>query len=235
MAAELRAKLVEYRDLSPAVRHFVFEASDIPQLEFVPGQFFSFTEELQGKKITRAYSVASPPDGNRIELCLNRVEEGHFSPHLFALQPGDVVQMKGPYGAFVWRKPMSDSLLVATGTGIAPFRSMLLDYFGRQPDSAVQVTLLFGVRHEDNLFYRGDFEELARRHRNFHFRPALSQPRGGWQGLSGRVQQHLTDLIGERRDIDVYICGLRAMVDDVRERLKEHGFDRKRIIYEKYD
>ena len=235
MAIELRAKLVEYRDLAPEVRHFVFEAPDIPRIEFVPGQFFSFTEELGGKKITRAYSVASPPDGNRIELCLNRVEEGLFSPHLFALQPGDIVQMKGPYGAFVWRKPMSDSLLVATGTGIAPFRSMLLDCFGKGLGPSQSVTLLFGVRYEENLFYRADFEQLARHYPNFRFRPTLSRPGAGWQGLTGRVQQHLMDDIGGRRDIDVYICGLRAMVDDVRGRLKDLGFDRKRIIYEKYD
>ena len=62
-----------------------------------------------------------------------------------------------------------------------------------------------------------------------------SRPEPSWIGRTGHVQQHLLEAVGDRRDMDVYVCGLKAMVDDVRAQLKGMGFDRKQIIYEKYD
>ena len=159
--------------------------------------------------------------------------EGKLSPYLFDLKPGDEIQMTGPYGGFIFRRPVEDSILVATGTGIAPFRAMLQDRLA--PDSARQFTLIFGVRYERGLLYRAEFEELARDHPNFRFWPTLSRPEPGWRGRCGHVQEHLTEAIGERRDVNVFICGLKAMVDDVRSLLKSWGFEKKRIIYEKYD
>ena len=226
------ARLLEFTDIADEVRHFVFEA-DCEQLDFLAGQFVSFNESIDGKKITRAYSIASQPHGDIFELCLNRVQEGKLSPRLFDMQVGDCIEMQGPLGYFVMRQPPSDSLFVATGTGIAPFRAMIKDHLPKDRDH--QFALVFGVRHERNLMYREEFERLASHHLNFLFCPTLTQPGPGWKGRSGRVQSHLAELIGERRDIDVYICGMKAMVDDVRQWLKTSGFDRKRIIYEKYD
>ena len=78
-----------------------------------------------GRPVTRAYSIASAPQDNRFELCLNRVEDGVFSPFLFSLLPGDEVPMAGPLGYFLPHEPFRNSVLIATGTGIAPFRSYL--------------------------------------------------------------------------------------------------------------
>jgi CDP-4-dehydro-6-deoxyglucose reductase len=229
----MTARLLESREIAPEVRHFVFELEDSISFSFVPGQFASLTAEIEGSPITRAYSFAAPPCGNRIELSLNRVAEGKFSPYLFDLQPGDQVQMTGPWGGFIVRQPVQDSILVATGTGIVPFRAMLHDVLSR--DSVHQFTLIFGVRYEHGLLYREEFEQLAREHPNFRFWPTLSRPDSAWTGRTGHVQEHLFQAIGERRDVNVFVCGLKAMVDDVRSILKSSGFDRKRIIYEKYD
>src|SRR5437762_559338 len=79
----MKARLLEWREIAPQTRNFVFEVPESERIAFVPGQFLSFTAEINGKEITRAYSVASPPDGNRFELCLNLVEDGLFSPLLF--------------------------------------------------------------------------------------------------------------------------------------------------------
>jgi len=227
------ARLIESREIAPNVRHFVFEAGEVERLTFVPGQFVSFTETLAGKKITRPYSIASAPEGNRFELCLNLVLEGLFSPFLFEMKPGAMVQMSAPLGYFVLKNPGRDAIFVATGTGIAPFRSMLHAHLSR--GDVGNVTLIFGVRYETSLMYRGEFEELEQRHPNFHFWPTLSRPEPEWKGRGGHVQNHLLEAIGDRRDLDVYICGLKAMVDDVRAVLKGLGFDRKQIIFEKYD
>jgi ferredoxin-NADP reductase len=229
----MTARLIESREIAPEVRHLVLEVEDAGSFSYVPGQFASLTAEINGSPITRAYSFASPASGNRIELCLNRVPQGKFSPYLFEMQPGDRIQMTGPWGGFIFRQPVEDSILVATGTGIVPFRAMLQDQLSR--DTVHQFTLIFGVRYERTLLYREEFEQLARDHPNFHFRPTLSRPKPEWAGRTGHVQEHLFEAIGDRRDVNIFICGLKAMVDDVRSILKSSGFDRKRIICEKYD
>lgn len=228
----MKARLIEAREIAPNTRHFEFETVEW-KAAFVPGQFLSVTAHVRGEDITRAYSIVSPPDGDRFALCANLVHEGWLSPFLFALQPGNEIDFKGPYGAFILRRPVSDSIFVATGTGIAPFRSMLMSHLGAHPDR--QFTLIFGVRHENGLLYHNELCELAEAHPNFRYLPTLTRPPEHWTGLTGRVQQPTLELLGERRDMDIYICGLREMVDDMRNRLKEIGLDRKRIIYEKYD
>lgn len=229
----MKAELIESHDLAPEIRHFTFSVPELEHLSYQAGQFVSLSADRSGKSITRAYSICSPPSGNRFELCLNRVEDGKFSPHLFDLQPGDQVDLRGPLGDFVWREPVRDSILVATGTGVAPMRGMLHERLPRDPDH--RFTLVFGVRYEANLLYREEFETLARTYSNFEFRPTISRPDPAWPGLTGHVQEHVLNTIGERRDLDVYICGMKAMVDDLRAQLKARGFDRRQIIYEKYD
>jgi CDP-4-dehydro-6-deoxyglucose reductase len=230
----MEAQLIGSREISPGVRHFEFEALGVERLEFVPGQFTSFTEMIGDKEITRAYSLASAPSGtNRFELCLNRVEHGHLSPRLFAMKPGDRIGMRQPLGMFVLRRQgPRDSIFIATGTGIAPFRSMLQAHLSA---SSPAFTLLFGVRYESHLLYREEFEQMALTHGNFRFWPTLTRPDAGWKGRQGRVQAHLSEAIGERRDVDFYLCGLKEMVDEVRALLKGQGFDRRQIFYEKYD
>ncbi len=229
----MQAKLIEWVEIAPGVRHFVFEAPQLERVEFVPGQFVSLTDSVASRNITRAYSIASAPgSGNRFELCLNRVDDGAFSPHLFDLSAGDVVNMQPPLGTFTLREPLRHSLLVATGTGIAPFRSMLKAVL---QEHSPALTLLFGVRYESHLLYRDEFQQMAREFPHFRFWPTLTQPGPDWTGRAGRVQTHLSEAIGERSDIDIYLCGLQPMVDDVRQILKGMGFDRKQIRYEKYD
>jgi CDP-4-dehydro-6-deoxyglucose reductase len=227
------ARLIESREIAPEVRHFVFEAADSPSLDFLPGQWVSFSSLVDGKKIVRPYSIASAPDGNRFELCLNRVKEGRMSPRLFEMQPGETIEAKGPLGSFVPKQPFGDSVFVATGTGIAPFRAFLRD--ARVLSAQARVTLLFGARYESGLLYREEFEVLARSHPSFDFMPTITRPESTWTGRAGRVQQHLDEALAGRTGVTVYICGLKAMVDDVRAILLAKGFDKKSVIHEKYD
>ena len=245
----MHAKLIERSEIAPGLGHFVFEvqnaeAQNAGSFAFVPGQFVSLTaeigtKEIGAKKITRAYSLASAPSvgGNRFELCLNEAPGGLFSSYLFRMKPGDTVEMRPPLGTFTLRQPPRASLFIATGTGIAPFRSILQ---AQLTASSPRFTLLFGVRFESHLIYRAEFEELARRYPNFRFWPTLSRPEASWSGRTGHVQEHIDDALNGlapdgNSGLDVYLCGLKLMVDDVRTRLKAAGFDRKQIIYEKYD
>ena len=195
-------------------------------MDFQPGQFVSLTAPIGGKEITRAYSLAAAPRGdNQFEICLNLVPDGVFSPHLFALQEGDAVTVKGILGTFVWREPVMDSILVATGTGIVPFRAML------QVPQKRAITLIYGTRNAQNLLYLDEF----RAQKGVHFIPTVTRPDENWTGATGRVQPLLQAALGERRDLQVYVCGLREMVDSVRALCKEHGLERRQIITEKFD
>jgi len=233
----LKAKLIGQKELAPEVHHFEFEVAGVEIFHFTPGQFVSVIERVDGKEITRAYSIASPRDGNRFELCLNRVEDGIVSPYLFDLKPGDEVEMGEPLGYFTLRHPGRRAVFIATGTGIAPFRSMLLDHL---PRMQLHITLLFGVRYEHGLLYRDEFERLQAEYESFRFIPTITRPSSVWKGKTGRVQAHLDEALAlqsyeDQSTIDIYVCGLKEMVDDVRAELKRRGFDRKQIIYEKYD
>src|SRR5436190_1148561 len=210
--AILQARLIESHEIAPEVRHFVFDVPEVEQLPYVAGQFVSFSGVFEDKKITRAYSTASAPGGNRFELCLNRVQDGHFSPYLFDMPLGTTVDMKGPLGHFILKNSPNDSIFVATGTGIAPFRAMLLAHLEENPDR--KFTLVFGVRYEASLLYRAEFERLAETYPNFRFLPTLSRPGESWKGLTVHVQTHVFDTLGARRGRDVSICGMKAMVDD---------------------
>jgi ferredoxin-NADP reductase len=229
----MRARLVEFRDIGPEVRHFLFDVPELDKLEFTPGQFVSFTGQVLGRPVTRAYSVCSAPDGNRFELCLNRVREGLFSPWLFEMAPGGTVEMSGPLGVFTPKQPFRDSVLIATGTGVAPFRAYL-----RWPPvqrSGRQITLLFGARFPHGLVFRDEFQALADECPAFRFMPTVTRPDSEYRGRSGWVQQYLDEALDGRGDVDVYICGLRAMVEGVRAVLKEKGFARTQVRCERYD
>ncbi|MBV9036023.1 MAG: hypothetical protein JO182_16150, partial [Acidobacteriaceae bacterium] len=90
------------------------------------------------------------------------------------------------------------------------------------------------------LLYANEFLALTQQFPRFRFLPTVTRPDPQWQGRTGRVMAHLDEALAlrtpdELSTTDVYICGLREMVDDVRKELKARGFDRKQIIYEKYD
>jgi ferredoxin-NADP reductase len=234
----LQASLARSSHLSEFTSHLEFEVKGVHRLGFVPGQWLSLKASTpDGEEITRAYSIASPPsDDARFAFCLNRVQDGFMSNYLCDMREGAEITFQGPFGAFILRPPLRDTVFIATGTGIAPFRSMLhwlLADASRHQDR--QFWLLFGVRYEQDIYYREEFERLAQEHSNFDFVPTLSRGGSEWKGLRGYVQEHVPGIVGDRTDMHAYICGLDKMVSANRELLKSLGWDRKQILYEKYD
>ncbi len=241
------AQLVRSELLSEFTKHLEFEVEGMPSFGFVPGQWLSVKAQTpEGEEITRAYSMASAPSDGQIAFCLNRVQDGFMSNYLCDLAEGEKISFQGPFGDFILRQPLRDTLFIATGTGIAPFRAMLQILFGLPangnsveragtPVAPHQFWLLFGSRSEKDIYYRGEFEHMAATRQNFHFVPTLSRGGAGWNGLRGYVQEHVREIVGDRKDMQAYICGRDKMVTANRELLKSLGWDRKSIRYEKYD
>jgi ferredoxin-NADP reductase len=232
------AHLVRSASLSELTKHLEFEMLGMKRFGFVAGQWLSFKHlKPDGEELTRAYSISSPPGGDpRFALCLNRVQDGFMSNFLCDMKEGDEIHCQGPFGDFILHPPLRDTIFIATGTGIAPFRSMLhwlLADESRQQEK--QFWLLFGSRFEKDIYYHDEFLGLARQHSNFHYLPTLSRGSAEWKGLRGYVQEHVASLTRGRADMHAYICGLDKMVKANRELLRSLGWDRKSIRYEKYD
>jgi ferredoxin-NADP reductase len=234
------ARLVLSVPLSEFTSHLEFAVRDVPRFGFVPGQWLSLKANTpDGEEITRAYSIASAPSENgrgHVAFCLNRVDNGFMSNHLCSLAEGSEITFQGPFGDFILHPPMRDTIFIATGTGIAPFRSMLHWLLADpQRHQERELWLLFGARSEQDLYYHDEFERLAAGHSNFHFVPTLSRASAEWTGLRGYVQEHVKEIVGDRKDMHAYICGLDKMVKANRELLKNLGWERTSIRYEKYD
>lgn len=238
------ARLLRSVPLSEFTKHLEFEVQGVPRLGFVAGQWLSVKAHTpEGEEMTRAYSIASAPSENvGFAFCLNRVQDGYMSNYLCDLAEGAEISFQGPFGDFILRPPLRDTLMIATGTGIAPFRSMLEGLFDPVEQRTLpavfanaQIWLLFGARYEQDIYYREEFERLAAEHPNFHFLPTLSRGGPEWKGLRGYVQEHVREIVEGRSDMQAYICGLDKMVSANRELLKSLGWDRKSIRYEKYD
>jgi ferredoxin-NADP reductase len=238
----LTARLTRSEIISEKTKHLEFVVEELADFDFIPGQFVSVREPRGEKTITRAYSIASPPRGNNtFDLCLNRVDEGFMSNFLCDRVVGETARFHGPHGLFVLKPEVEDMIFVATGTGVAPFRSMAQHLFGRdgtgvQRHNGRKVWLIYGTRYAEDVYYQKEFEELAASEPNFHYTATLSRPTDDWTGGRGYVQEHLRQIVGERKDLHVYICGLNEMVNATRKLLVEElGWDKKRVVYERYD
>ncbi|WP_323676608.1 FAD-binding oxidoreductase [Halorubellus sp. PRR65] len=220
---------------------------DVP-LDFAPGQYATVTFDGH----PRPYSIASSPTADELEFCIRRVPGGTLTSDVFqSLEVGDEVTVRGPNGELVLGDPSErDVAFLATGTGVAPFKSML-DYVYETDRHVVDgherdVWLFLGAAYEDDLAYREAFRELDREHDGFHFVPTLTRERhlGEWTGETAYVQRVLLEYVAEDAvdasalptalreyasatpaldvdtridpgNVDVYACGVTAMVDQL--------------------
>jgi NAD(P)H-flavin reductase len=188
-------------------------------VDFTPGQF-AMVEVAPN--IKRAYSIASlPEDSGSLTFCVGTAPGGVGSKFFESLEIGDTLNLELPYGVFTVKSAEKPLLFVATGSGIAPFKAMVPDLLANRFDRPVD--LLFGVRSEADLFYAEFFANLAAQYSNFRFLATLSQPTDAWTGSAGRVTAILEECGGDYINSQVYICGSKEMIMDVRKVLMAKG------------
>lgn len=219
-----------------------FERADGHAFAFVPGQFvqvhFSYPD---GKPAKRSYSVATIGDGGpaeRIEIAVSYVDGGAATALLANLQEGDTIDGSGPYGRFCLMEADANRryLLVATGTGVTPYRSML-PQIEKLTARGAEVALIYGARNEAELLYGDEFEAFAQENPHFHFyacfsRTPRSLPRP--HDRNGHVQVALSELQPDATHDIAYLCGNPNMVDEAFAQLKEAGLPIPHIRREKY-
>jgi phenol hydroxylase P5 protein len=200
--------------LTPRIKS-IFLAIENDGIAFQAGHYVNL--KIPGLDRPRAFSISSPPsDVNLIELNVCLVEGGKGTHWLHEkLKVGDELPFSGPYGRFFVRHSNPEPMIfLAGGSGLSSPKSMILDLFERGEQR--EITLIYGARNQQELYYRELFEELADEHTNFHFVPTLSDEPAdsGWQGARGYVHEALKETFGGVfTGHKAYICGPPPMID----------------------
>ncbi|WP_161963986.1 ferredoxin--NADP reductase [Xanthomonas arboricola] len=238
-------KLVDRRMIAPTVAHCQFVRDDGQPLDFQPGQFIQIHfSGADGTPTKRSYSLATIHDhalgpGEAVDIAVSFVPGGSATALFEGLQIGDQLQASGPYGRFCL--PPGDAnqryVLIATGTGVTPYRSMLPLLAEAIASRGVQVVLLQGARTPAELLYGEDFRAFADAHPQFRYVPCLSRelPDSPHADVRhGYVQQHLPEFAPDALTDIAYLCGNPDMVDTCVEALKAAGLPNAQIRREKY-
>ena len=222
------ATVKEVLQETPRVRLVRLTWHDISKFAFRPGQWVGvYCDDFIGennKPLRRAFSIASKPGDEYLELCIAR---GHaLSAHLQDLSPGSVVHLDGPYGMF-WLRPEQKYMFIAGGTGIAPFRPMIHQALAE----GKEVLLIYSMKTPSDFIYRKEFESLKGKFKMVSTITVDQFPQ--WAGERGRVQNLLHKYF--KKGYDVYVCGPPAMVESVEAKLIELGQLKEKIFIDKWE
>jgi len=236
--------------LAPSVGHYTFVRDDGQPLDFIPGQFIQVHfQYADGTATKRSYSLATIHDhalgpGEAVEIAVSYVPGGAATALFEGLADDGHIDASGPFGRFCLMPADANAryLLIATGTGVTPYRAMLPQLDALIRERGVRVVLLFGARNTDELLYGDEFRAFAAKHPD-HFRfvpcfsrelPAADSPHAHADVRHGYVQQFLEEFAPNAADDIAYLCGNPNMVDACFETLKGYGLPVPQVRREKY-
>lgn len=227
----LKGRFVSIEELSELTWKFIIEFDS--DFYFIPGQFIT----IRVNGISRSYSIASFLENRKqIELLIVKVDGGALTSILFKdVSVGDELDIKGPMGKFILPENIDrDIFFICTGTGLAPFKSILekIDLNKKYP---ARIFLIFGTRTAKDLLCYKQIIEYTKTFPNFNYIPVLSREK--WSGKQGYVHDVYKQIvkIEELTSPLFYLCGWRNMIKDARSNLKNLGYDTSQIKLEIYD
>lgn len=229
-------KVIRIENETEDTRRFWIRVPELSSFDFIPGQFVTLDLPIHEKpnKRWRSYSIASCPDGTNIfELIIVLDKRGAGTPYLFnEVKVGAEISLRGPQGVFTLKEPLDEALfLICTGTGIAPFRSMI-HHIKNNILPHKNIYLIFGCRTKSSLLYYEEFTKLQHEMAGFYYIPTLS--REHWDGHNGYVHGVYDLLCIDKQPAIFYLCGWKGMIDEARARIVEMGYDKKAVHVEIY-
>jgi ferredoxin-NADP reductase len=233
-------RLAEVVEVRPETDRVVTLALEVPDWDgHLPGQHVDVRLTAEdGYRAERAYSIASSPDGGRIELAVERLEDGEVSPYLAGeLRPGDQLELRGPVGGyFVWEPGRGGPLLlVAGGSGVAPLMAMVR--YRAATGREVPARLLYSSRTEEDVIFREELDRLADAGDGLTVTHALTRAQPpGWAGYARRIDAVMLEEVGWRpgeRPL-IYVCGPTRLVEAVAGDLVALGHDPVRVKTERF-
>lgn len=219
------SKLLEKKEIAKETIEFVFEKP--VHFNFTPGQFIQIHIPGFEEEVLRCYSVTTTPTDENIKLVVKIIPGGKGTTYLKNLAVGEEIKFNEPKGHLGFHDNTKKHVFIATGCGIAAIFSIIKDALNKK--TGHEIVLLFGLRHEDNIFWTEIFEQWKKEFSNFDFKLTLSQPSEEWPGLRGRVTAHLP---ADVADTNFYLCGSLPMNKEVREILAERGVERDKVYFE---
>lgn len=238
-----KATVAEHELLGGSFQYTHLELIEPRRIEFQAGQYIIVTIDPE-RGVRRNYSISSSPSmDHAIEFLVDINPAGEGSMYLASLSPGDHVEFTGPFGSFVVNddergtresQTNQELLFIATGSGISPIRSMIVDQLvGKKRKRPIR--LWWGMGHQEDCFWIEEFDELEREHPNFEWDLILSKPPEGWPLHSGYVTQHVLNYVQNRKDtLRFYLCGNQHMIVDLSTALEKVGINRDDIHQEKF-
>ena len=223
-------------NLTPTIKGVWVTLDDPVGLRFQAGQYINL--HIPGEHAARAFSLAnSPSKAGEVELNIRLVPGGKATTWVHQeLKVGDTVRLAGPYGRFFVRKSTRvPPVFFAGGSGLSSPKSMILDLLEENCD--LPITLVYGARSRDELYYHEEFEALAAKHPNFTYVPALSnEPEGsGWKGKRGFVHEAAKEhFANDFRGHKAYLCGPPVMIDACITTLMQGRLFERDIYTEKF-
>jgi ferredoxin-NADP reductase len=187
-----------------------------------------------GYQAERSYSIASATDSERVELTVERLDDGEVSPYLTSeARPGDQFEIRGPVGGyFVWDPdPGGPVLLVGGGSGIVPLMAMARQRAADGDD--VPTRLLYSARSLEDVIYRDELADLSRDEFDVAYTLTREQP-AGWTGYARRVDRDLLAEVAAEGLALTFVCGPTPFVEAVAEAMVELGHDPHRIKTERF-
>jgi len=208
-------------------------------ITFKAGQYMQVKTKPYGKVkevVWRAYSISSNPSTHdAVELIVRRVPQGICTTYMHDhVKEGDIVELTGPYGDFYPRDTASGYVMIAGGSGLAPMKAIILDMLERGIDK--QMYLFFGAVTKKDLYYVEYLQELADKHANFHFIPALSGalPEDNWTGEKGLITEAVDRNVQDITGLHGLLCGSPGMINACIQVLKKKGMTDDIIFYDKF-
>ncbi len=225
------------REVTHDIKELRFDLIEPDEIRQRPGQYAQVQAPSPEGPVFRAYSISSPSyERNIIELNVRLVPGGIGSTYLHNLEVGDEVIFTGPYGEFELNEdPDTEIICVGGGCGMAPMRNIILTLYDRWPDRVCW--LFFGCRTTKDVFYLTEFQELAKKHPNFHVVYALSDPLGPdetWDGETGFIHLSADKFLDADVARQAFLCGPPPMIDAVTRVLEEKGIKPDDIFYDKF-
>jgi len=229
-------KVTRIENETEDTRRFWIEVNELQSFDFIPGQFVTLDLPIHEKpnKRWRSYSIASWPDGTNVfELVIVLDKMGAGTNYLFnEIVVGSELTLRGPQGVFILKEPLDEDLiLICTGTGIAPFRSMV-HHIKNHNISYKNIFLVFGCRTRSTLLYYEEMMRLEQDIPGFRYIPTLSREQ--WEGKTGYVHPVYESLCEERKPAKFFLCGWKGMIDEAKARIIAMGYDKKLIHFEIY-
>ncbi|MFU9138801.1 benzoate 1,2-dioxygenase electron transfer component BenC [Erwinia tasmaniensis] len=225
-----RTDVIAVENLSPSTIELCLRLSDRQGLAFLSGQYVNI--QLPGTEITRAYSFSSAPGADRLSFLIRNVPNGLMSSWLSKrARPGDALTLTGPQGSFYLRAVTRPVLMLAGGTGLAPFLSMLRTL--ARGELSFPVHLVWGVNRDSDRVKLEELASLAQQMPLFSYRICVADS-ASTERRTGYVTQHIDDGMLNDGDVDVYLCGPPPMVEAVMSYLQARALAPQNFYYEKF-